>query len=149
MERQMIAMHNNISIAENIIKQVDNGSFKSMNALKNAVKLQLGDEGVAKLNTALNAVATDYGKIMSGATGAQGASDTELQHARKLMDPTMSPSQLLGVFDVLAKDTDGQISAAHAKEAAIGELMGEFGAAGNTSQGGASAPSGWSIEEVH
>lgn len=143
MDRQMAAMHNNMAVVNHYLSLVGNGNYKDVNALRNAIKLRMGNTSLAGFNTALNSVATDYGKIMSGSTGATGASDTELRQARELMDPSMSPAQIGSVFDALDRDTQGQVSAASMKEKTLTGLLGKFEPDASTSiNGGATAGAG-------
>ena len=126
MDKQETAMHNNMDVVNDYLSKIGNGNYKDLNALRNAIRLRMGNKDLAAFNTALNSVATDYGKIMSGATGATGASDTELQQARKLMDPSMSPDQIHGVFDALNRDAQGQVGASAMKERTLTGLLGKF-----------------------
>lgn len=124
--RQSEAMENNMQVAEGYLTKLGNGNYPTMNAMLNAAKTQLGNADYVAFKTALNSVAQDYGKIMSGSTGAAGANEADLQQSRKLLDPNFNPAQMGAVFDVLRKDSAGQLKAAQDKEHDAQTLLGSF-----------------------
>lgn len=128
MERNVMTFHNNMTTFLDAAQKVNNGRFYDWNKIKNAAQLHTGDPNVASLAAARNLVAQEYAKIASMATGAEGSSDTAQRHALELIDHAQSLEQVRAVAETLDRDVLGQVDAAHKKEAAIQDLMGQFGA---------------------
>jgi hypothetical protein len=67
-----------------------------------------GGENVPSYVTALLTGANEYAKVMSGATGAQGATVDARREAAERFSPYLSTGQIKGVIDVAKKDMDNR-----------------------------------------
>lgn len=67
-----------------------------------------GDADVTNFNTALTTFKNEYAKIMSGATGAQGSTDSARHEADTLINPNMSQTQIMGGIKVMKQEMENR-----------------------------------------
>lgn len=79
----------------------------------------VGDPDVTNFNTALTTFKNEYSKIMSGATGAQGSTDSARHEADTLISPNMSQAQIMGGIRVMKQEMDNRRRGLEAQHAAL------------------------------
>lgn len=124
---------NNLSYAQKISDTIDRTASPAINKWLLTGEEQAGDPDVVKLKAALTPVASDYAKIMSGATGAGGTPVSTMQEALDMIRTDLSKGQFNSVADVLRNDVHNQRVGSLQQLNAIRDNMSRFG---NGTQGG-------------
>jgi len=78
-----------------------------------------GDPAVAKFDVAINAVANENAKIMSGASGGAVSSDSARHEAMSLINNAQNLDQLNGVLDQMHTDTQIRVKSLDDKQAQL------------------------------
>jgi hypothetical protein len=104
-----------------------------------------GDPAVSKFNVAINAVANENAKIMSGASGGAISSDSARHEAMGLINNAQTLDQLNGVLDQMHTDTQIRMQSLDDRQAALrnvvaGKGSGAPGASTTNQPGSSSAP---------
>jgi hypothetical protein len=73
-------------------------------------RIATGDPDVKAFNAAMETVAGEYAKIMSGSTGAAAATEGATQRAKELISTIDSPQAIDAVFGVMQKDMHNRTS---------------------------------------
>ena len=96
-----------------------------------------GNADVVKFGNAIDTFTSEYAKIMSGATGAAGSTDSARQKAEGLINKAQNAEQLYGALDVMQKEMNIRRQSLIDQEAQITrELDAKTGG-----KGGGAAPS--------
>ena len=130
---------------ETLAKKYGLQSTQPINALVNAIRVKGGQEDAAAFEAAVRTVQTEYGKIMSGSTGAAGASVSALKKAGDSISEQMSFAQLQSVRKVLETDGKNVLDGFRDKVKTAGASIrsrGGSGGAGKGGGGGATSPDG-------
>ena len=116
-------------ITRSYAAKVNMGNFKSLNAIQNYANTHTGDKNIVGLNTSLNSLINIYARAINP-KGVATVSDKN--HARELIDSSLSKGQLNTVLDVMEQE----IAAARAGTAAARqEIRGGAGTAPKTQTG--------------
>ena len=78
-----------------------------------------GDPDVAAFNTAIQTVKNEYAKIQSGSIGNTPVSDASRKEAEGMVNPNMTPQQIIANFDYMRKETGNRARALRAQEGAL------------------------------
>lgn len=78
-----------------------------------------GDPDVAAFNTAIQTVKNEYAKIQSGSIGNTPVSDASRKEAEGMVNPNMTPQQIMANFDYMTKETGNRARALRAQEGAL------------------------------
>lgn len=93
-----------------------------------------GDADVAAFDTAIRTAANEYGKIISGATGAGGSTDASRAEASVMLDKFQTPAAILAQLGVIQRDAGFKIkSYADQRDQINGRISGNNPAAGQVS----------------
>lgn len=87
------------------------------------IRNKLGSDKVAKFKTARTAIVTEYAKILSGATGSAGASDSARHEAEQMLPEDASLAQIDAAMGVLKKDAHNRTSTLANQMSAIRERL--------------------------
>lgn len=142
---------------------VSRGQIPLFNAWVNAGRRATSDPDVARFDRAINAFTKDYAKVVSGALGSSAATEGEIKSATAQLMASNSPEVFAANVDQMQKEmhirTGAMLDSIRQQVAAVangGLPSGTAPAFGNPTPPrgqqaapAASAPSGWSIEEVH
>lgn len=145
---------NNTKTALDISEGLDRFNSPVINRWYLGGKDAMGDPQVHALDAAIRAMATDYARIMSGATGAGGTPISTTEDAIKLIRKDLSDKSLRAVVDVLNQDIEGQRKAVHDTRGNILGAMQQLhdasapGMMPNQAAAQPASPAGWSIEVV-
>lgn len=113
MEKSEQGFQNNTQTALEISSRIDRSGSPVINKWVLGGKAALGDPDVQALDAAINTMAVDYARIMSGATGAGGTPISTAEEAKSLIKKELSDKSLRAVVDVLNRDIAGQQAAVH------------------------------------
>lgn len=108
----------------------------------------VGNPDVVKFGNAIDTFTSEYAKIMSGATGSAGSTDSARAKAEGLINKAQNAGQLYGALDVMQKEMDIRRKSLTDQEAQIKKELGLAGGKEDTTaseDGGkpqSSAPSG-------
>lgn len=119
MEKSEQGFLNNTQVAMDLSSKVDRTGSPVVNKWILGGRAAMGDPDVAALDTAINAMAVDYARIMSGATGAGGTPISTAEEAKSLIKKELSHKSLQAVVAVLENDIRGQQQAVHAQRGKI------------------------------
>ena len=97
-------MLKNMETVERVMPEGIGGAWPWLNRWVQTGRTQFGDENVPAYATALITVLTEYAKIMSGATGAAGITDSAREEALQMLSPDFNKDQVREVFDVIRTD---------------------------------------------
>jgi len=86
-------------------------------------KLATGDPEVAKLNAIVKPFVDEYAKILSGSTGAAGATDTARKEAAGIIAGYMSPDQIKQLAPFIRQELKNRTDSLDEQQAAIRERM--------------------------
>lgn len=78
--------------------------YQVFNSWQQAGRRATSDTSVRQLDTALRTVADEYGKIMTGATGAAGLPVSIERTQNELLNSSYTPDNIRGVFDTMKQD---------------------------------------------
>lgn len=98
----------NGALALNLSQQVGNGNVPLFNAWVNAGRQGTGDPKISAFNAATETFATEYAKVVSGATGGAITSDSAREHARSLINTAQSPQQFASTIHTLQIDMENR-----------------------------------------
>jgi hypothetical protein len=129
------ALDKAIPLAEQAMTSVDLTQYPSLNALQNRARQEGGKGNVAALNTAINAVASDYAAVIG--RGNPQITDAVRTQALETINRNMSPEAMKAVFSMMRQETQ------NLKES-IAQTSKE-GIMGGTDT---KSSSGWSVEKV-
>lgn len=143
--------------AMDLAGSVGRGQIPIFNAWVNAGRRATGDPDIARFDRAINAFVNDYAKVVSGSLGSAAASDSSRKQAEEQLTAAQSPEQFAASVQQMQKEmhvrTDGMLNSIRQQVANITSGGVRTGAptfgSGQQPAPAASAPSGWSIEEVH
>lgn len=113
MEKSEQGFQNNTQTALELSNKVDRTGSPVLNKWILGGKAAMGDPDVQALDAAINTMAVDYARIMSGATGAGGTPISTAEEAKSMIKKELSDKSLRAVVDVLNRDIAGQQSAVH------------------------------------
>lgn len=113
MEKSEQGFQNNTQTALELSSKIDRSGSPVINKWVLGGKSALGDPDVQALDAAINTMAVDYARIMSGATGAGGTPISTAEEAKSLIKKELSDKSLRAVVDVLNRDISGQQQAVH------------------------------------
>lgn len=103
-------MHKNIEVLNQYIKEGVGGSIPAANKPIQFFRRQVGDANLASFDLALQTVAREYMRIMTGpASNAQMQVHAQ-QVAQQLLNPEMTPEQIAATLKVINQDTANAIS---------------------------------------
>lgn len=115
-----------------------------------------GDPDVAAFNNAIGTLTSEYAKIMSGSTGAQGASDASRKEAEDRIDKAYNVEQLKAVVDTMRQEMAFRMQALASQQQAIRQNIGGIVGAENQTPFGSTAKQaspasndGWGSVQVH
>lgn len=101
----------NMTVAEDLMsKGVGPTGLPIVDKWVQAGRKATGSPDVVAFDTALTTLSNEYAKIMSGATGSQGATVDARREAREMLDKAMNEDQLRAVFDVMKRDMNNRKS---------------------------------------
>lgn len=118
---------NNLTYAQQVSDSIDRTGSPAINRWLLTGEEQAGDTEVPKLKAALIPVASDYAKIMSGATGAGGTPVSTMQEAMDMIRTDLSKGQFNAVADVLRNDVHNQRLGALQQLHAVRDNLSRFG----------------------
>lgn len=78
-----------------------------------------GDPDVSAFNTAVQTIKNEYAKIQSGSIGNTPVSDASRKEAEGMINPNMTPQQLLANFNYMKRETGNRARALRASESAL------------------------------
>lgn len=120
-------MLSNIDIAKDMIaKGQGPGTFGSplVNRWQRYIKGQYaGDPDVAKFNTAILTIQNEYAKIQSGSLGNQPVSDSARSEAHRMLNPDMTPKQILANFDYMTQEVGNRSGSLNAQQQALRDAI--------------------------
>lgn len=120
-------MEQNANVALNIAGKVNTTGLPFLNGLEMKAKVAMGDPEATAYQTAINTVATEYAKLMSGATGAGGSTEGAMQHARSILNGAHTPQQLAANINVLMTEADNARKATAAQIDTLRAGMNQYG----------------------
>jgi hypothetical protein len=87
----------------------------------------VGNADVVKFGNAIDTFTSEYAKIMSGATGAAGSTDSARQKAEGLINKAQNAESLYGALDVMQKEMNIRRKSLTDQEAQIRKELGRTG----------------------
>ena len=100
----------------------------------------VGNADVVKFGNAIDTFTSEYAKIMSGATGAAGSTDSARAKAEGLINKAQNAGQLYGALDVMQREMNIRRQSLIDQEAAIRKEIGGAAGADQSATSGAAAP---------
>ena len=102
----------NLGVLKGISTQlVDSGSPLANKPLRYIYEQAAGDPVVTKFKAAHAAVVNEYAKILSGATGSAGVTDSARHEAEGMLPLNATPQQIAAAADVLELDAGNRLGA--------------------------------------
>jgi hypothetical protein len=105
-------------------------------------EIGIGNEPLPRYQAALLTAANEYAKVMSGATGAAGATDTSRRETASLFSPYFNAGQIKGVISIAKQEMEGR---REEYEGRIGHIQDQLRGLGKSGEkapsSGATAPS--------
>lgn len=96
----------------------------------------IGNADVVKFGNAIDTFTSEYAKIMSGATGAAGSTDSARAKAEGLINKAQNAEQLYGALDVMQQEMNIRRKSLTDQEAQIRRELGQRGGKGDAEPGG-------------
>lgn len=114
----------NIDLAETELAKLELSGSPMINKAINAYRQGVsGDPQTAKFVNALTAARTEYAKVLSGATGAQGVTDSARGEANDLFSKNMNPDALRAAFATARTEMKNRMAAFEAQKSEIRQSM--------------------------
>ena len=82
-----------------------------------------GDPDVTAFNTAITTFVNEYSKIMSGATGAAGSTDSARKEASDLINNAMTPKQLNAAISTMRKDMKNRLDSLNEQQDKLNKTL--------------------------
>ena len=101
-------MLDNIKTVEDTMPAGIAGAWPWLNRWVQTGRTEFGDSDVPPYVTALMTALTEYAKIMSGATGAAGITDTARAEALHMLNENMNKETVMKVFKVIRRDAENR-----------------------------------------
>lgn len=118
----------NLQLAQRLSREVPRSDWPLINRALLTGQIQTGNTATARYINALIGARTEYAKVLSGATGAQGLTDSARHEAEEMFSQYASPEMIDGLVDVAGQEMDNRIRAFDDQEAYIrGQISGEGG----------------------
>lgn len=114
----------NLRIAEEYSGRVDRGGIPVLNRWINAGRNEVaGDPDVAAFHVAVQTFVNEYAKIMSGSTGAAGATEGARSEAQSLLNTAQTPAQFREVVSVMRRDMENRMQGFQQQQADLRQSM--------------------------
>ena len=123
----------NLDLAMEMGKKVDNNGIPLWNKFVNSAGRETGDPDIAAFKAALYAAGNEYAKIVSGATGAAGITDSAREEVDHIINTGMSNGQLSAVADVMRREVQNRT---HGMDEEYDRLSGLIRGGGSTKASG-------------
>ena len=107
---------------------------------------ELGDKDVPPYATALITVANEYAKVISGASGAQGATVDSRREAAEMLKRGFNEGQIVGTFDTMKQDMDNKKVEYNTQRNVIKDRISDSVKPKATTS--STSNNGWSVEKV-
>lgn len=104
-----------------------------------------GDPDVSRLHAALETYKTETAKVLSGATGAAGITDSARDHVDGLFNTASTPAQIKGVMEVLNMERLNRIKSIDDQKRVLIEAMGGKAAGPQSTAATPSNPAGTTL----
>jgi hypothetical protein len=93
-----------LQLAQQLSRQVPRTDYPAINRMVMTGRTQTGDTPTAQYVNALIAARTEYAKVLSGSTGAQGITDAARREANEMFSQYASPEQLDGLVQTASQE---------------------------------------------
>jgi hypothetical protein len=103
-------MVKNMAVAQNISPEAQKSVMPWLNKWEQTGSTQLGGKDVPPYATAIVTIADAYAKILSGNTGAAGATEGYRQQAASVINQALNTGQIAAVFNIIKQDAANKIS---------------------------------------
>lgn len=113
----------NLELAQRLSRQLARTDYPLVNRALMTGQLQSGNTLVAQYVNALIGARTEYAKVLSGATGAAGLTDSAREEAEVLFSQYASPDQFDALVDVARQEMRNRIVAFDDQESYLREQM--------------------------
>lgn len=113
----------NLELAQRLSREVPRSQYPLVNQALMTGQRQAGDTAVARYVNALIGARTEYAKVLSGATGAAGLTDSARAEAEEMFSTYATPEQIDGLIDVARQEMHNRIQAFDDQEAYLREQM--------------------------
>lgn len=130
----------NLQLVQRLSRQVDRSQYPLINRLVMTGQRQTGDTAVAQYVNALIGARTEYAKVLSGATGAAGLTDSARQEAEEMFSTYASPDQIDALVDVARQEMHNRLQAFDDQEAYLRGQMTGVGGGSDANGGGEASP---------
>ena len=124
------ALHTNFAALIDSAKQYGLGPATPINTLLNKMR-QMGDPNYTKYSIFMTGVQKEFGKILSGSTGARGTTVQAMKEAEKTLSPNMTLGQLQAAEDALITEGGNVLDSLKSQNAALQRQL-QGGAQPNT-----------------
>jgi hypothetical protein len=97
--RYMASVQDSMPMLLDRAQKLNNGQFRSLNALVNAGKNQVNDVDLKRFKVDVSLVADEVAKILQGGGTGSATSDAKLKQAGALLNETDDPAAIAGALD--------------------------------------------------
>lgn len=131
----------NLTIAEELSARVSRGGTPVFNRWILAGRRSVqGDADVAAFDVAVNTFVNEYAKIMSGSTGAAGATEGAREEAAQLLNSAQTPQQFRAIVAVMRRDMHNRTIGFQRTEESLRRQMLAAGGGAAGEDGGTTPP---------
>jgi len=113
----------NLNMLVDQANKVDLGAFPLVNQALLTGKMNVGDPEAAKLMAIVKPFVDEYAKILSGSTGAAGATDTARREAAEIIAPYMSPETINALAPFITQELNNRTGSMEEQLVEITERM--------------------------
>lgn len=132
----------NLELAADLSEGVDRTGVPVVNRWVLAGKRSIGgDPEVAAFHTALTSALNEYAKVLSGATGAAGITDSAREEAESLLSTANTPAQVRRIMQIMRTEMGNRMRGFAAEEEALRATIGGAPPSAHGGDHGASPPS--------
>ena len=131
----------NLELAQRYSEQVPRTDYPAVNHAIMTGQLQTGNSATAQYINAVIGARTEYAKVLSGATGAAGLTDSARAEAEEMFSAAASPETFRALVDTAREEMHNRIVAFDAQEEYLRQRM--------TGQGGGESHGSAPLSNVH
>jgi len=113
----------NLQLVQRLSRQVPRSDYPLVNRALMTGQRQTGNTAVAQYVNALIGARTEYAKVLSGATGAAGLTDSARAEAEEMFSTYATPDQIDALIDVARQEMHNRLNAFDDQESYLREQM--------------------------